>query len=148
MIRSTSLWGLVVSALLTLCGCNSDLRQPTYKTVGRITLDGRPLPNATIVFHAIDKSKFQWEELPQALSDESGNFEVFTYVQGDGAPAADYKVGVALFGKTLEIGDDQVVHDKNEKLLPVRYQSPETSGITVKIEPKTNELQSFELKSR
>jgi hypothetical protein len=79
-------------------GCGgSDMEQPTFPVSGVVKLDGKPLKGATIVFHAVDQSKFKWKELPQGLTDEEGKFSIFTYSSNDGAPAADYKVGITNY---------------------------------------------------
>ncbi len=49
-----------------------------------------------VVFHPVDKAKFKWEELPQAVTNEKGEYSLYTYSSNDGAPAADYTVGIAL----------------------------------------------------
>lgn len=146
--RSPSFLLATAVVALSVSGCGDQLRQPTYEASGEIRLNGRPLPNATIVLHAVDKSQFKWAELPQATTNDEGKFSLHTYDSNDGAPAGEYKVGIAVFGRTVEIGDDQVVHDKNERLLPTKYNSPDTSGLTMTIAPTKNELPPLELSTR
>ncbi len=139
----------VVVATLSVLGCSGDdMRQPTYPVTGRVTLDGQPLNNATVVFHALDKSKFKWEELPQARTDDQGNFKVFTYAVDDGAPAAEYQVGIALLEPVADDGGDQVKHSRPRIKLPAKYSDPKSSGLSAKVPAQATTLPTFELSSR
>lgn len=124
------------------------MRQPTHPVQGQVTLDGKPVANATIVFKPVDGSKFKWREQPQAKSDAEGRFTVFTYEANDGAPTGDYKVGIAILADAEEEGSDQVRRDKSVPKIPARYGDAATSGLTATVEAKPTELAPFELTSR
>lgn len=124
------------------------MRQPTHPVRGQVTLDGKPVANATIVFKPVDASKFKWREQPQAKSDAEGRFTVFTYESNDGAPAGDYRVGIAILAAAEDEGSDQVRRDTSAPKIPPRYGDAATSGLTAKVEAKPTELPPFELSSR
>lgn len=124
------------------------MRQPTHPVRGQVTLDGKPVANATIVFKPVDASKFKWREQPQAKSDAEGRFTVFTYESSDGAPAGDYRVGIAILAAAEDEGSDQVRRDATAPKIPARYGDAATSGLTAKVETKPTELPPFELSSR
>jgi hypothetical protein len=149
--RSNSVFGigtcLLVTFLSTGCG-EVNVEQPTYPASGEVRLDGKPLKGATVVFHAIDKSKFKWQEIPQAVTDENGKFNLFTYSSNDGAPAAEYKVAIALMQATNDDGGDQVVRERASVKLPAKYADHETSGIKATIEKRSTSLAPFELSSK
>ena len=142
---------VLVLALL-LPGCIKqefqNLRQPTHAVQGQVTLDGEPVANATIVFKPVDVAKFKWREQPQAKSDAEGRFTVFTYEANDGAPAGDYRVGIAILAAAEEEGSDQVRREKAAVKIPARYGDAATSGLAAKVEAKPTELPPFELSSR
>jgi len=78
--------GLAAAGIL---GCSKSLPiQPTYQVTGQVTVDGKPVPGATLVFHAVDATNFKWQEMPQGRTDAEGKFTLTTYETGDGAPAA------------------------------------------------------------
>lgn len=132
----------------TVSGCSDGLpRQATYKVTGQVTLDGKPVPGATLVFHPIDASKFKWQERPQAKTDDQGNFTVTTYQMGDGAPAAEYRVGIAVLAGGDDEGNDQQKRSKQVRL-PQKYASHETSGVTAKVEARETRLEPFALRSK
>lgn len=143
---------LIVGALLLVAGCSrgefKDLKQPTFPVTGEVRLDGQPLAGATIVLKPVDASKFKWREQPQATSDAAGKFAVFTYTTGDGAPAGDYRVGIAVLGASDDEGSDQVRRDAAAARLPARYGDAATSGITAHVDAKATALPPFELSSR
>jgi hypothetical protein len=96
-IKKHRLIVLLVVAAPFVAGCNSEnLQQPTYPASGKVTSGGKPVAGAMVVFHPVDKAKFKWEELPQAVTNEKGEYSLYTYSSNDGAPAADYTVGIAL----------------------------------------------------
>ena len=143
---------LVATLTLVATGCAKqefqNVRQPTQPVQGQVILDGKPVPNATIVFKPVEASKFKWREQPQAKSDQDGRFTVFTYAANDGAPAGDYRVGIAVVAAAEDEGSDQVRRDKSAVKSPARYGDAETSGLTAKVDTKPTELPAFELTSR
>jgi hypothetical protein len=143
---------LFFAGAAVLSGCAKrefqNLRQATYPVRGKVTLDGKPVANATIVFKPVDAAKFKWREQPQAKSDAEGSFTVFTYEANDGAPAGDYRVGIATLAAAEDEGSDQVRRDKNAVKIPARYGDAATSGLTAKVEAKPSDLATFELTSR
>jgi hypothetical protein len=133
---------------LAMIGCGGDLpQQKTYPVTGSVTLDGKPLPNITVIFHAEDKSAFKWKELPQGTTDSEGKFTIFTYknAPADGAPAAKYLVGIEFTPPPQDNdGGDQVKRVKGVRV-PAKYADPKTSGLSVTVEPKSNSLAPFSL---
>ncbi|MFY7877228.1 MAG: hypothetical protein ACOVQM_17365 [Pirellula sp.] len=139
---------LVTFVVPFVAGCGSDnLQQPTYPATGKVTVGGKPVAGAMVVFHPVDKAKFKWEELPQAVTNEQGEYSLYTYTSNDGAPAADYTVGIALVPVADE-GEDQVKLEKNRIILPARFADPKTSGLTAKVETKATVIQTFDLPSK
>ena len=131
-----------------LAGCGSDnLQQPTYPATGKVTFGGKPVAGAMVVFHPVDKSKFKWEELPQAVTNEQGEYSLFTYSSNDGAPAGDYTVGIALVPVADE-GEDQVKLEKNRMILPLRFADPNTSDLKAKVETKATVIPTFDLPAK
>lgn len=138
-------------AFMVMAGCGSDLpQQKTYSVTGSVTLDGKPLPNVTVIFHAEDKASFKWKELPQGTTDAEGKFTIFTYKNSpaDGAPAAKYLVGIEFTPPPQDDeGGDQVKRVKGVRI-PAKYADPKSSGLSVTVEPKSNSLAPFALSSK
>ena len=120
-----------VAAVLVVCvGCGAPAlpKQQTYPVTGTLLLDGKPLANATLVFRPSDKDKsnFKWEELPQGTTDAAGKFVLFTYAAGDGAPAADYVIGIEVAQPPQDDdGADQVKRAKGGAAAAGQVRQPE-----------------------
>jgi len=74
-----------------------------------------------------------------AVTRQDGTFSLSTYDPDDGAPAGEYQVTV-----TLIPGEGRRKKEKPD-LLHGRYGNPKTSGLTAKVEEKSNELPPFNL---
>lgn len=136
-----ALFGLFISA-----GCSDGMRQATYSVTGEVRYNGSPAKGVTVVLRPVDKSKFKWEEIPQAITDDSGRFKIHTYLSDDGAPAGEYKVGIALLQPPADDeGGDQVKRDSSAPRFPPKYADPETSGLKATVQPKSTVLPPFEL---
>ena len=141
----------VILVLLSLfglygLGCSNGMpQQKTYPVSGQVLYEGRPVKGLTVVLRPLDSTNFKWQEQPQALTDEEGKFRIRTYATDDGAPSGDYQVGIALLDPVDEEGGDQVKRRSDALMIPSRYADPATSGLKVKIEPKSNQLEPFQL---
>jgi hypothetical protein len=118
-------------------------------------MKGAPLPGATIVLVPTSEGA----ESATGLSDDSGKFSLSTYVAGDGARPGDYRVKVMKYdspaanpgGKNLTYEEEQNAPDTEvearpvappRSLIPKKYESETTSGITHKVgtAPSTLEI--------
>ncbi len=132
-----------------LLGCGDGLpRQATYQVSGKVLLDGKPVPGATLVFHPVDPTKFKWKEVAQGRTDDQGNFTLTTYITGDGAPAGEYRVGIALLEVADDDGADQVKHSRQRPRIPRKYASHETSQLTAKVDVRGTTLEPFQLQTK
>lgn len=79
--------------LAALVGCG-DERVPLYPVQGKV-LDsqGRPAVGAAVYFH-VGSGVNAGAPTPVGQVDENGDFQMRTYVEGDGAPAGDYAVTI------------------------------------------------------
>jgi hypothetical protein len=144
MFRMMIVGGLFVA----IVGCSSDTRQSTYSVTGQVMLDEKPLKGAVVVLHPLDKSKFKMDERPQATTDADGKFTLFTYVVGDGAPAGEYQVAIAVVDSgDQESGDDQFKHQRLTRV-PAHYGYAEKSGLKATVLQQPTTLDPFRLKSK
>lgn len=156
LTKARRLWAVqalsAVCALTALAGCGRSefqgLKQRTYPVTGEVLLDGRPLEGATVVFKPVDPSDFKWREQPQARSDAEGRFTLFTYAAGDGAPAGEYRVGIAVLGSSDDEGGDQVRRATGNAKPHPRFGDAMTSGLNATVETRATVLPPFELSSR
>ncbi|MEO8272338.1 MAG: hypothetical protein ABI557_21700 [Aureliella sp.] len=115
--------------------------ETTHPAVGTVTLKGRPVANADLAFFPEDE-RFPTLVRPRAKSTEDGKFVVWTYAQGDGAPAGSYKVTV--IHNEVGISKDTIVAKPND--LPKKYSNLQATDIVVNIEEGQNEIPPIDLR--
>ncbi|MDB5337514.1 MAG: hypothetical protein JWN70_3133 [Planctomycetaceae bacterium] len=143
-LRHQWVTGLIVAVCLSLASCGSDRRLAVYPAKGTISLNGKPLPNATVIFHAefpLEGPDGKPAPVPGGYSNSEGLFTVSTYGAGDGLPEGEYRVTVSCEDRTAK-----PVQESYPELLPIVYQDPTKSGLTASISGGQNELPTFELK--
>jgi hypothetical protein len=127
----------LVVALSFLAGCSSKRGLETAPVKGKITFKGKPLPNGTVMFVP--------GEGPAATGeiDKDGNYRLTTYSTGDGAVLGNHKVSITALA---DIGT-ALPEQRNPlppSLVPDKYLSHETSGLTFEVKRGNNEA-NFEL---
>jgi tetratricopeptide (TPR) repeat protein len=115
-------------------------RARVHPAEGTASLDGKPIPNASLFLHPIGPRDPRVPR-PRAVIRADGTFVLGTYRKDDGAPAGDYKVSVQWFSSSNSGGPP-----RNQ--LPPRYAGPDTSGLTVRIQAGENRLPPLQLTGR
>lgn len=141
---------LIGSAVLTVAGCgdNSGLPQ-RYPVSGTVLYKGEPLASGTIVFEPNDLTTGRVAS--GTITD--GSYELSTSGEGpDGALAGDYKV--VVISKVVDMSDVEAnrqggagrqedvakAESTAERNIPKKYEQSATSGLTAKVEPKSNTI--------
>jgi hypothetical protein len=87
--RNLSLFGIGMMILITMIGCKKDAA--VGKVTGTVTLDGKPLPNAQVVFHPENENELP----PLGGTDSSGHYELFYTEKNAGAVPGVYTATVS-----------------------------------------------------
>ncbi len=139
--------------LFLAAGCSSGdewtaKRPKVYKAQGTVKLDGKPLDEATVIYHS------QAHELSaQGMSDKDGRFTLTTFEPGDGAVEGKHRVVVVK--RTYE--KRKTKYDSPEEssvalipkdLLPSRYSLPNTTTLEAEVSPSGNNDAILEVKSK
>ncbi|MDB5385241.1 MAG: hypothetical protein JWM11_887 [Planctomycetaceae bacterium] len=122
------------------CGRSSKPWERVYAASGKVKFAGYPLGGAQLTFFPRDKS-IPATVRPTATTEIDGSFELGTYSVDDGAPAGEYDV-VVTWSPLVNAGDS-VTPGPNR--LPVRYSSPESSQLKVKIDANESSIPALEL---
>jgi len=129
---------LVPLGLLALTGCGSGVPSiSAYEVKGKVLLaDGKPLTSGYVFF----EPKSDGAQSASGVIQPDGTFSLKTLSDKVGAAPGDYAV-------YIEAGDAvPVTKGKRDNMpFPMKYTDSGTSGLTVKVEPKVNELEPFRL---
>lgn len=140
----------ITGLVLLVAGCSSgggNLPR-TVPASGVVTLDGKPVDGAQVVFVPADAGVTG----AYGVTDASGRFSLRAFEQKDGAIPGQYLVQVS---KTIEVrlpgpagsvdGGDPV---RFEHGVPARYTNVQSSGLTATIPENGTKDLKFELKSK
>jgi hypothetical protein len=122
----------VLACLVALPGCGES--GPTMGRVyGKVTYNGKPVPKGTITFVPTTPGGRN----ATGVIAEDGSYSLQTESPGDGAITGDYKVAISA--------RDDVILDyipkkapPPKRLTPEKYENPETSDLTAKVESGSN----------
>jgi hypothetical protein len=142
----------VLPLLAVLClfaaGCGPK-ELPRGPVAGRVTLDGKPVSGATVVFECKALGVAQ-----AASTDPDGRYEFVAY-NAAGLPAGSYKVGVTS-GRFMQAGEEIPLVDAKTKpgqaapppktAVPAKYAKPDDSGLTAEVAANANSPFDFALK--
>lgn len=133
---------LLSALVMSLLGCGTELppdQRQVFPASGTVSFRGKPIPDATVRLHPVAPPE---DGKPVYLSrgrvEESGNYAISTYAVADGAPAGEYRVSLSWQGPLSGLSEDEV--DALRELLPRKYTSPQTSGLTVMISEDLNQI--------
>ncbi len=139
---------LVATAVVIVAGCGDDTGLPKrYPVTGTVTYKGEPLESGTIVFEPADIAKGHFAN----GTIEKGSYRLTTSGEGgDGAIPGDYKV--IIISKVVDMTAVQAnqqggsgrqddilkAERKAQSKIPKKYEQSSTSGLTAKVEAKSN----------
>lgn len=133
--------GLLIAISSGGCGKQKKPWDKAYPAKGSLTFQGKPVADAEIALFPEDTA-FPETVRPKAKTNENGEFVVWTYQAGDGAPAGKYKATVVHH--RVDVVNDVVVTRPND--LPPKYSRLQTTDLVVEVSQGTTELPPFELK--
>ena len=123
----------VMLAIVAVIGCGD---QDRGFLTGTVTLNGQPVGPGTLTLRPVNSAGAG----AMALFGEDGKYEVMTSGREKGAPVGEYRV-------FIQGGEDFGAEQEGpppESEIPVRYNTPDGSDLTVTIEPG-NHTHDFEL---
>lgn len=108
---------------------------------GRVTYNGGPVTKGEVYFSPEAGGK----QGAQGPIDSSGYYKLGTLAPGDGAHPGKYKVSVISKGPDKPMSPKMVgkvmpddMHGSGDALVPKKYFSPETSGLTTEVPGKSS----------
>lgn len=138
-MTTNSLRGLglcLLAATLAASGCDGGIK--TYPVRGKVTYNGKAVPNGTVTFISATG--------PSATGEiqKDGSYSLKTTGAGNGAPAGSYTVIVVA----MEDMGDRLPEERKPlppPLVPNKYTSAATTDLKAEVEAKDNVI-DFDLK--
>jgi hypothetical protein len=132
---------MVFVGAAVVLGCDSGV-QRVAPVSGTVTYNGQPVPGAHVSFVPGDGSS----RAAAGLTDANGKFTLGTFSTSDGAIVGQHKVGVIANGPSRPARPGEGSGMPGETvpgppLIPAKYFSPETSGLTQEVKPGNNSVE-------
>jgi hypothetical protein len=107
---------------------------------GRVTYQGKPLPNAQVIFAPDDGSR-----VATAWTDPEGKYELGTFDQADGAILGQHRIAIVARGPEKALPPGQIGSglpggnvQPGDPLIPQKYLATETSELTREVVAGSN----------
>lgn len=136
-------WIIAASLCLLVSGCGGGNGLETAPATGQVTLNGQPLPYGAVSFRPKAGSPATGE------IQADGSFTLTTYRNGDGAIVGAHEVLVSAteaHAGTAKPVDPGMEAPIPKSLIPEKYASFSTSGITAEVKPGEQNHFVIELK--
>lgn len=130
-----------VLAVSAGCGGIGDARSGLVQVTGKVTIDGTPLTSGMISFIPA-----QGTEAFNSPIDATGNYSLAASPSSPGALPGEYKVIVVATDGPPKMGEKGTVIEA-KSLVPEKFKSPETSGLTGSVKAGQPNVIDFPLKS-
>ena len=144
MTSDRNITTFIGAALLgAVVGCSGEF--PLASVSGVVTLDGKPLENATVFFQPQAKGTESVVGPPSiGVTDATGKYSVATHKLGSGAVVGDHTVSISTF--ELRMKDPQnsdAVEVVSPERVPDRYRSP--SELSFQVTSRGSDEANFDL---
>lgn len=127
---------MVALALPTLVvGCGGSGGPEMARVSGKVTYQGKPLTKGTISFISVDPNGTN----ANSVIGPDGSYSLQTTNPNDGAVVGEYRVIVSdIDPNALNTPAPGEPVKKQERTIPEKYEKPDTSGLTKKVESGSN----------
>lgn len=143
--RRCSVVAVLIHISLMAGGCSRSRRPElpeTFPVTGVVSIEGKPLPGATVMFNPAGGNGHG----SIALTDASGRYKLTTFKPGDGVVPGDYKVAITKIELGGSGSDSPVAVAPDPKnVLSAKYADDSTSGLTATVEAKPDNTFDFVL---
>ena len=137
--------------LLLVIGCGDDGLGKRYPVYGTVTYKDQPLARGTVTFYATGKDA-ETRGATGAIKD--GSYSMSTIGGEDGVFPGDYQVSVSSLnvdmsqakanqektGGSFRQDDVAKAYKAADSVIPKKYNSTEKSGLTAKVEARSNKI--------
>ena len=134
---------LYFAVFFSVVGCERSSRQPTFPVKGKVHVNGKPAQDLFIYLHPMDQNNPNAVR-PFAQTNENGEFELNSYVTGDGAPLGEF---IVTFDWPMKSGTFKNMFEGPDQLRG-KYKQPDKSKFRINITKQGQLLETFELSTK
>lgn len=143
-LTTSPIAALCAAAMFVLSGCGGEAsgQRETARVQGTVTYQGQPLTTGTVFFVPEGGGP-----TAEGQIGEDGTFELTTYEEGDGAVPGKHGVMIHAQREVQEVlpEDEDPDNPQDPQLIPPKYSSVETSGLTATVTADGENSVKFEL---
>ncbi len=123
-------------AVATFIGCGGS-GEPVGKVSGKVTLNGEPVPQASVMFEPVDGGRSSF-----GMTDADGTYQLTYMQENDGALVGEHLVRITTQRGAKRDDRGQITQAGVKEKLPPEYNTESTQQVTV--ESGSNEI-NFEV---
>jgi hypothetical protein len=117
--------------MAVVAGCAGSQGPETVEVTGTVTMGGKPVEGANVIFHPLDGGESTLAS--QSVTNAAGQFELATHVGG-----GKYRPGIvpgkyAVVVTKLDTAAIATTFAPPKNLLPKKYSDPASSGLTADV---------------
>ena len=138
--------GLAVFSLAVLAvSCGGDDFHKVYPVKGKVLVDGKPAPDCMVHLNRTFDDTSDRKVAPYAVTDEKGEFQISSYVTGDGAPEGEYVITIEWRERSGLLKNNFDGPDRLDGAYANKEQNKSKSGFVIKVGREPLDLPAFQL---
>jgi hypothetical protein len=134
-----------IAVLAVSCGGGDDFHR-VYPVKGKILVDGNPAKDCQIQLNRTFDDTSDKKVYPNAVTDEKGEFQITSYVSGDGAPEGEYVITIEWKERSGLLKNNFDGPDRLGGEYANKDQNKVKPGFLIKVGKEPLELPPFQLK--
>jgi hypothetical protein len=136
---------VIVWLVLLVAGCGGSGFHKVYPVKGKILVNGAPCVDSIIYLNRTWDDDHPRRVTPYAVTDEKGEFQITSYVTGDGAPEGEYIVTVEWRERSGILKNNYEGIDRLDGAYATVAQTKTLPGFVIKVAREPLELPPFNL---
>jgi hypothetical protein len=137
---------MVLTVAVLVVSCGGDGTHKVYPVKGKVLVDGSPAKDCMVLLNRTFDDTSEKKVAPYGLTDDNGEFQVSSYVTGDGAPEGEYVITIEWRERTGLLKNNFDGPDRLGGEYANKEQNKSKPGFVVKVGREPLQLPPFELK--
>ena len=144
-LRRTLVRLSVFSLAVLAVSCGGDDFHKVYPVKGKILVDGKPVKDCMISLNRTFDDTSDRKVYPYGVTDDNGEFQITSYVTGDGVPEGEYIVTIEWRERSGLLKNNFDGPDRLDGAYANKEQNRTKPGFLIKVGRESLELPPFQL---